>query len=112
MLDGSTSVLEHTSFDARNSLARDAHLSLTRDALHARFLRRKREQSAWDAEEARDLRIAESNQHWLHYGCVTIVEYLEVYCGIEPRTVTVCRDPCLCRRSRRAPSSTMRSSRH
>jgi len=57
-----------------------------RDALHARFLRRKRQQSAWDAEEARDLRVAESSQHWTHYGCVTLIEYLEVVCGIEPRT--------------------------
>ncbi|MGE0399414.1 MAG: hypothetical protein AB7T06_22060 [Kofleriaceae bacterium] len=78
MLDGSTSITEH--------IWSDAHRPLTHDALHARFLRRKREQSAWDAEEARDLRIAESQQHWVHYGCVTIVEYLEVYCGIEPRT--------------------------
>ncbi|MGE3766024.1 MAG: HNH endonuclease [Kofleriaceae bacterium] len=60
--------------------------SLTRDALHARFLRRKRQQSAWDAEEARDLRIAESQQLWTYFGCVTLLEYLEVYCGIEPRT--------------------------
>ncbi|MGE0403596.1 MAG: hypothetical protein AB7T06_43220 [Kofleriaceae bacterium] len=79
MLDGSTS----THFDRADSFVEPP---LSRDALHARFLRRKREQSAWDAEEARDLRIAESLQHWTHYGCVTIVEYLEVYCGIEPRT--------------------------
>lgn len=55
-------------------------------ALHARFLRRKRQQSAWDAEEARDLRVAENTQLWALYGCVTLIEYLEVYCGVEPRT--------------------------
>ncbi len=81
MLDGSTSVdIKGASIDTCNTWP------LTRDALHARFLRRKREQSAWDAEEARDLRIAESLQLWNHYGCVTIIEYLEVHCGIEPRT--------------------------
>src|SRR6185503_14920666 len=25
-------------------------------------------------------------QLWTHFGCVTIIEYLEVFCGIEPRT--------------------------
>jgi hypothetical protein len=58
-----------------------AHLKL-----HARFMRRKRQQSAWDAEEARDLRSAEAVQLWTQFGCVTIVEYMEVLCGIEPRT--------------------------
>ena len=59
---------------------------LSRDELHARFVRRKRQQSAWDAEEARDLRVAEAMQLWRHFGCVTIIEYLEVFGGIEPRT--------------------------
>ncbi|MGE0403744.1 MAG: HNH endonuclease signature motif containing protein [Kofleriaceae bacterium] len=77
MLDGSTSFIDADAF---------VPSPLSADALHARFLRRKRDQSAWDAEEARDLRLADANQHWTHYGCVTIVEYLEVYCGIEPRT--------------------------
>ncbi|MGE0402041.1 MAG: hypothetical protein AB7T06_35390, partial [Kofleriaceae bacterium] len=59
MLDGSTSVdIKGASIDTCDTWP------LTRDALHARFLRRKREQSAWDAEEARDLRIAESLQLW------------------------------------------------
>jgi hypothetical protein len=77
MLDGSASVVE---FGGAQMEPR------SRDALHARFQRRKREQSAWDAEESRDLRSADSIQLWTHYGCVTLVEYLEVYCGIEPRT--------------------------
>ena len=88
MLDGSTSILVNDSTaDARDSIVQhDLHRPMTRDALHARFIRRKREQSAWDAEESRDLRIAEALQLWTHFGCVTIIEYLEVFCGIEPRT--------------------------
>lgn len=61
-------------------------IAVSQSELHARFLRRKRQQSAWDAEEARDLLTAEQRQHWVQYGCVTLIEYLEVYCGIEPRT--------------------------
>ena len=80
MLDGSTSIGDGTGFDGNF-----AH-PLTREALHARFMRRKRERAAWDAEEARDLRVAEAQQLWTHFGCVTLVEYLEVYGGIEPRT--------------------------
>lgn len=78
MLDGSTSIASDSTTDACRPM--------TFDSLHARFVRRKREQSAWDAEEARDLRVAESLQLWTHFGCVTILEYLEVFCGIEPRT--------------------------
>ena len=85
MLDGSTSHDHRVEHDALSPSPHE-HRPLTRDALHARFLRRKREQSAWDAEEARDLRIAESLGLWTHFGCVTIIEYLELYCGIEPRT--------------------------
>ena len=54
--------------------------------LHARFVRRRRQRAAWDAEEARDLRAAEKLRLWTQYGCVTLVEYLEVRCGIDPRT--------------------------
>jgi len=49
-------------------------------------MRRKREQSAWFAEEVRDLRAAETVQMWTQYGCISMVEYLEVRCGIEART--------------------------
>ena len=55
-------------------------------ALHARFMWRKRQQAAWDAEEARDLRTAERVRLWERYGCATFTEYLEIKCGIEPRT--------------------------
>ena len=57
-----------------------------RATLHARFVQRRRQRAAWDAEEARDLRAAERLRLWTQYGCVTLVEYLEVRCGIDPRT--------------------------
>jgi hypothetical protein len=84
MLDGSTwgGVVPD---DAYGSEVRNG-ADDSRGALHARFLRRKRRQSAWDAEESRDLRVAERLQIWTHFGCVTLLEYLEVFCGIEPRT--------------------------
>jgi hypothetical protein len=89
--------------------------SLTRDALHARFIRRKRELSAWDAEEARDLRVAEALQLWSHFGCVTIIEYLEVFCGIEPRTalerVRVSWRSPTCRCSKQSSKTARSSSR-
>src|SRR5688572_8628601 len=84
MLDGSIS---SGSVDSVDSVVDGATSGASsRGALHARFLRRKRQQSAWDAEEARDLRAAEKVQLWNHYACVTLIEYLEVFGGIEPRT--------------------------
>jgi len=39
-----------------------------------------------DAEEARDIRAAERLRLWEQHGCARLIEYLEVKCGIEPRT--------------------------
>lgn len=96
MLDGSTSMdagdgssslsIRATQPIASASRERPSTSVTTLEALHQRFVKRKRQQSAWDAEEARDLRVAEALQLWKHFSCVTIIEYLEAHCGIEPRT--------------------------
>ncbi|HEY4179817.1 MAG TPA: HNH endonuclease signature motif containing protein [Kofleriaceae bacterium] len=59
--------------------------SADQQALHARFVRRAKQRTAWDAEEARDLREAVRLRVWEAVSCANIVEYLERYSGLSPR---------------------------
>ena len=54
--------------------------------LHGEMKSATRRRSAWDAEHARHLREAEAMQLWVHFGYISILEYLEREHGIEPRT--------------------------
>ena len=54
--------------------------------LHREMKAATRRRCAWDAEHARHLREAEAMRLWDHFGCVTILEYLEREHGIDPRT--------------------------
>jgi len=53
--------------------------------LHGEMKSATRRRCAWDAEHARHLREAEAMQLWVHFGYVSILEYLEREHGVEPR---------------------------
>jgi hypothetical protein len=54
--------------------------------LHAEMKSATRRRGAWDAQHARHLREAEACELWKHYGCISLVDYLEREHGIAPRT--------------------------
>jgi hypothetical protein len=54
--------------------------------LHGEMKAATRRRGAWEAQHARHLREAEELQLWRHFGCTSLVDYLEREHGIAART--------------------------
>ncbi len=56
--------------------------------LHGEMKSATRRRCAWDAENVQHLREAEAMQLWNHFGYISILEYLELEHGVEPRAAS------------------------